>query len=83
MGAIIDESLVDQRVMIEKRGRAVSDEEIDRRIGKRTAQIVQQRGREHDVAQTPKLRDEDATWMRDAGRLHSGSRHSLAYCVKA
>jgi hypothetical protein len=70
-------------MMIEERRGAISDEEIDWRIGKCAAQVVQQRRGQHDVPETPKLRDENATWMRDAGRLHSGSRHSLAYCVKA
>jgi hypothetical protein len=83
MLTIIDESLVDQRVMVEQRSGAIPNEKVRGRVWECTAQIVQQRGRQHHVAETSKLCDENAARMRDARRLHSGSRHTFAYCVKA
>jgi hypothetical protein len=81
--AIIDEPLVDERVMVEQRSGAIPHEKVHGRVRECAAQIVQQRRRQHDVAETSKLCDENAARMRDARRLHSDSRHSFAYCVKA
>jgi len=83
MLTIIDEPLVDQRMMLEQRSGAIPDEKVHGRVRECTAQIVQQRGRQYDIAETSKLCNENAARMRDARRLHSGSRHSFAYCVKA
>jgi hypothetical protein len=52
---IIDEALVDERVMIQQRRRAISNEEIHWRPRERSAQIVEQRRRQYDIAEPPKL----------------------------
>jgi hypothetical protein len=83
MLAIVNQAGTDERMVLEKRGRAIADEKVDRRVRKGTPKVVEQRRREHDVAEPPQLHDEDLTRMRDAGRLHSGWRHSFAYCTKA
>ena len=83
MLAIIDEPLANERVMLEERGGAVADEKIHRRVRKRAPQILEQRGREYDIAEASQLHEQDLARMRDARRLHSGSRHSFAYCTKA
>ena len=83
MPSIVDDSLADELVMVEQRRGAIPDEEVDRRVRERAPQILEQRGRQHDVAEASQLDYEDLTRMRDAGRLHSGLRHSLAYCTKA
>jgi hypothetical protein len=66
--------------MLQQRCSAIPDEKIHRRPWKGAAQIIEQGRRQHDVPEPPKLRDEDATRVRDAGRFHSGLRgHSFAY----
>ena len=46
-------------------------------------EIVEQCGRERDITQSAQLYHENLTRMPDAGRLHSGLRHSFAYCTNA
>lgn len=83
MLAIIHEPLANERMMLEEGGGAIADEKIHRRVRKRAPQILEERGREHDVAEAPQLHEQNLTRMRDARRLHSGSRHNFAYCTKA
>jgi len=83
MLAIVNEARPDERMVLEKRSRAIADEKVDLRVRKGTSKVLEQRGREHDVAEPPQLHDEDLTRMRDTRRRHSGSRHSFAYCTNA
>lgn len=83
MLAIVDEPVPDERMVLEERCRAIAHEEVDRRVGKCAAEIFEQRRGQHDVAEAPQLDEEDLTRMQDAGRLHSGSRHSFAYWTNA
>ena len=83
MRSVIHEPLANERVMLEKRRGPVANEEVHPGVRKRAPKILEQRGRQHDVAESPQLNEEDLTRMGDAGRLHSGSRHSFAYCTNA
>jgi len=83
MRAIIDDALADQRMMLEEWCGAVTDEEVHGRVRKRAAKILEKCRRQYDVAKASQLNDQDLTRVRNAGRLHSCSRHSFAYCTKA
>jgi hypothetical protein len=79
MRAIVDEPIVNERVMLEERRRTIADQEIHRRLRKGAPQILEQCGRQYDVTETPELHDEHATRRRGRRRLHSVLRHSFAY----
>ena len=83
MLAIVDEPLTNERVVLEEWCRAIAHEEIGWRVGKCASEIFQQRRRQHDVAEASQLHEENLTRMQDAGRIHSGSRHSFAYWTNA
>ena len=83
MLAIVDEPVTNERMVLEERCRAIAHEEIDWRVGKCASEIFEQRRGQHDVAEASQLDEENLTRMQDAGRLHSGSRHSFAYCTNA
>jgi hypothetical protein len=68
--------------MLEQRRRAIANENIDGRRGERAPEVVEQRRRQHDVAESAQLHEKHLARWRDAGR-HSGSRHSFAYCTNA
>lgn len=83
MRAIIDDPLADQRMMVEEWCGAIADEEVNGRVRKCAVKILEECRRQYHVAKASQLHDQDLTRVRNAGRLHSGSRHSFAYCTKA
>jgi hypothetical protein len=83
MVAIVDEPFANQRMVLEQWCRPIADEEVYRRVGKRTSKVLEQRGRQDNVTKSPELNDKHLTRVRDARELHSGSRHSFAYWTKA
>jgi hypothetical protein len=81
--AIVHEPLANEWVVLQERGRAIPNQKVDGRLGKGAAKILEQCRRQHHVTQASQLNEEHLTRSRDARRLHSGSRHSFAYCTKA
>jgi hypothetical protein len=83
MRAIVHEALPNQRMMLEQRCRAIPDEEVNRRVRKSATKILEQCRRQYDVPEASQLNEQNLPWVCNAGRLHSGSRHSFAYCTNA
>lgn len=83
MLTVVDEAVTNEWMVLEERCRAIAHEEVDWRMGKCAAEILEQRRGQHDVTEASQLDEENLTRMQDAGRLHSDSRHSFAYCTNA
>jgi hypothetical protein len=74
----VNETLVNEGMMLQERRGAIADKEVHRRIRKRVPEVLEQCRREHDIAKASELDDEYATRMRDERRLHSCSVRSVA-----
>jgi hypothetical protein len=55
MVTVVDNALVNERVMIQQRRRGITNEEIHWRPWERAAQIVEQGRGQHHIPESPKL----------------------------